>query len=137
MAIKLAAGKEDAWFLHMAGENAYGAQDFRLAKKYFQQAITRGEKALGGNFAIAKRRVTDLSDKTIEFDWVLKPEKAAAFKRGDGTFLIPLPASKFPFQKVNKVAVTGALAHKLEDFEGNESMSVTPEGANRSASNSA
>src|SRR5262249_248529 len=27
-AVRLAGGKNDAWYLHMAGENAYGTQDF-------------------------------------------------------------------------------------------------------------
>jgi tetratricopeptide (TPR) repeat protein len=127
-AIRLAGGKEDAWFLHMAGENALGSLDFPLARKHFQQAIVRGEKELGGNFAIANVRLAELTAKTLAFEWVLKPGTATAFKRDDGTFLIPIPSAKHPFQTVDKMIVTGAASYKAEDFEGNEALAIRPEG---------
>ncbi len=127
-AVRLAGGKCDAWYLHVAGENANGAQDFPRARKYFQRAVARGQKALGGNFAVAKHRLAALTPKTLEFEWALQPEKAAALKRADGTFLIPLPSSTHPFQTVNKMVVTGAASYKVEDFEGNEALAVKPKG---------
>jgi transglutaminase-like putative cysteine protease len=128
-AIRLAGGKDDTWYFHMAGENAYGTLDFPLARKYFQQAVAHGEtRELGGNFAVAKARLAALAEKTLTFEWVLQPDKAPAFKRADGTFLIPIPSNTHPFQKVNRMTVTGAAAYQAEDFEGNEALSVKPNG---------
>jgi len=127
-AIDLAGGKGDAWYLHMAGENANGAQDFPLARKLFEQAISRGEKELGGNFAIAKQRLAKLTEKRLEFEWALQPEKATFFQRADGSFLIPLPSSTHPFQTVNKMNIIGDASHETVDFEGNEALVVKPKG---------
>jgi tetratricopeptide (TPR) repeat protein len=128
-AIRLAGGKADTWYFHMAGENAYSLLDFPLARKYFQQAIAGGEtREPGGNFAVAKARLAALAEKTLAFEWLLQPDRAPALKRADGTFLIPIPQNGYPFQKVNKMTVTGAAEYHAEDFEGNEALSVKPRG---------
>lgn len=73
-AIQLAGGKDDAWYIEMAGENAYGVLDFPLARKYFRQVVGRGDKALARS---ASERLERLSDKTLAFDWVLQPGQSA------------------------------------------------------------
>jgi transglutaminase-like putative cysteine protease len=127
-AIRLANGKDDAWYFHLAGENAYSGLDFPRARQYFEQAIARGGKELGGNLAIARGRLAALRERTVEFDWVLQPAKAPAFRRTDGTFLVPLPSSKHPFQTVHEMTVHGAASHRVEDFDGNEALAVKPHG---------
>jgi tetratricopeptide (TPR) repeat protein len=62
-AIRLAAGKDDAWYYHMAGENAFAANNYLLARKYFEQAVARGEQQLGGNFKVAQARLFTLPVK--------------------------------------------------------------------------
>jgi tetratricopeptide (TPR) repeat protein len=70
-AIRLAAGKDDAWYLFVAGENALETRDYLLARKYYEQAVARGEKQLGGNFRAAQARLLSLPSK-IELNKALK-----------------------------------------------------------------
>lgn len=119
-AIRLAGGKDDAWYLHVAGENAYGALDFPLARQYFERVVTCGDKQLG---ASARVHLADLTEKTLEFAWELKPDKY--FQRADGSFLIPIPSRKHPYQTIDKMTVSGAAAFRAEEFEGNDGLSIT------------
>jgi tetratricopeptide (TPR) repeat protein len=128
-AIRLANGRHDAFFLFLAGENAYYDQDLDLATKYLKQAAAQ-EKELGaGNAAIARERLDLLSEKTYDFEVRVDPKRAPSLKRGDGTFTLPVPATtRWAFQKLNRVTVIGARSHKMEEIEGNDVVVLTPEG---------
>ena len=128
-AVRLSNGKNNAYFLFLAGENAYLDQELDLAIKYFKQAAGH-EKQLGpNNSAIVKERLDLLSEKTYEFEVRVDPKRAPSLKRRDGSFTVPVPATtRWPFQKLNKVTVIGAREHKIEEIEGNDVVVLTPEG---------
>jgi transglutaminase-like putative cysteine protease len=129
-AIKLAGGKDDAWFLSIAGENAYADLDVTAARTYFQQALERGDKALGDDGTAVRRRLSRISPKKYEFEWALDPRRATGMKRPDGTLLVPLPSTRWPFQKTTHIIVSGARSHKQQEFEANEAIALTPEATN-------
>lgn len=129
-AAKLANGKNDAFYLFLAGENAYYDQDVSNAIHYFKQALDRGEEALGPqNTVVTKERLDLLSERTYEFEYRIDPKKGKDLKRPDGTFQLPLPSNgRWPFQKRSSVVVIGARAHKIDEVDGNDVINLTPEG---------
>jgi tetratricopeptide (TPR) repeat protein len=129
-AVRLANGRNDAFFLFLAGENAYHDREAKLAIKYFRAALARGESALDAtNVFVVKERLYMLQEKTLEFEWRLDPKRALSLKRPDGSFAVPIPAGiRWPFQKRKSLLVLGAASHKVEQIEGNDVIALVPEG---------
>jgi hypothetical protein len=127
-ASRLAGPKKDAFYLFIAGENAYYDQDLDEATRFFKLAMSR-DKLEPQNVAIAKDRLDFLAERVYDFEFRFDPKKGKGLKRPDGTFQLPLPSNeRWPFQKRTKLTVIGARSHTIGEVEGNDVINLTPEG---------
>jgi hypothetical protein len=127
-ASRLAGPKRDAFYLFIAGENAYLDQDLDEATRFYKLAMSR-DGLDPQNQTIAKERLDFLAERTYDFEIRFDPKKGKGLKRPDGTFQLPLPANeRWPFQKRTNLTVIGARSHTIGELEGNDVINLTPEG---------
>lgn len=124
-ALKL--GGASPWVYAMVGFNAYGSQDFDLARKHLEKAVAAGpDKVVKINYDRATDILKDLKGRTYSIVWTFDPQKAFQ-KEKDGYICIPCVSTNLPYQTAT-YAVKGAKGHRVLTGGGNEMLFVLPEG---------
>jgi len=121
----LKVGGPNPWVHAMVGFNAYGSQDFDLARRHLEKAVAAGpDKIIKTNYDHAKNVLQDLKGRTYSIVWTFDPKKVFR-KEEDGYICIPCVSTNLPYQAAS-FELIGAKDHKILKTNGSEFLLVLP-----------